>query len=147
MKRATRLIPVKKIMDDAERRAMERSAAAERVLSSGEQKLQDLVSYRGDYEQGLVRRAGLGIGARDLVDYHAFMHRLDLAIKQQTQIVERLRMDRDAQQRLWQQAAQRAKSMTHVIEQWQLLEQQKAAKREQREFDERAQRKPVVRYE
>ncbi len=147
MKRATRLAPVKKIMDDVERRMAEQSAVAARVLQGGEQKLQDLLSYRDDYSHGFVRRAGQGIGAHDLVDYQAFMRRLDVAIEQQTQIVDQLRSERDAQHRLWQQAAQRAKSMSHVMERWQIAEQLKVAKREQREIDERAQRHSAARYE
>ncbi len=147
MKRAERLEPVKKIVDENERRLAEKVAGAERVLVSAEQKLQELVLYRGDYTNGLISRAGAGMGARELVDYQAFLVRLDAAINQQSKVVHQLRSERDAQRQLWMEAAQRARSMGHVIEGWQLEEQRLMARREQRETDERAQRRRVARHE
>lgn len=141
MKRADRLEPVQKIVDDTERRLAEHYAAAERLLHSSEQKLKELTAYRDDYTQGFARRAGQGMGARELVDYQAFMTRLNDAIKQQSQVVQRALNDRELQLKRWQQAAQRAKSLGNVIERWQQQAQRDVERREQNESDERAQRR------
>lgn len=141
MKRADRLEPVQKVVDDTERRLAEHYAAAERLVNSSEQKLKELTAYRDDYTQGFARRAGLGMGARELMDYQAFMTRLNDAIKQQSQVVQRALHDRDVQHKRWQQAAQRAKSLGNVIERWQQEDRRTADRHEQKESDERAQRR------
>ncbi len=140
MKRSDRLEPVQKIVDDTERRLAEHFAASERLLNGCEQKLNELTGYRDDYTKGFAHRAGQGMGARELMDYQAFMSRLTEAITQQTEVVDRARVDRDAQRKRWQEAAQRSKVLTHVIENWEQQEQREVAHREQVESDERAQR-------
>lgn len=147
MKRVDRLEPVQKIMDDTERRLAEHYAAAERLLKSSEQKLHELSGYRDDYLSGFARRAGVGIGARDLVDYQAFMARLNEAIKQQSLMVQRSRTDCDVQRKRWQEAAQRAKALGHVMATWQQEELRAADRRDQRESDERGQRRRVAPHE
>ena len=147
MKRVDRLEPVQKIVDDTERRLAEHYASAERLLSSSEQKLQDLTGYRDDYTQGFARRAGGGMGARDLVDYQAFMSRLNEAIKQQLMVVQRARNESEMQRKRWQEAAQRAKALGHVIERWQQEEVRATDRREQRDADERGQRRRTTPHE
>lgn len=147
MKRADRLEPVQKIVDDTERRLAEHFAAAERLLNASEHKLQELTGYRDDYTTGFARRAGGGMGARELVDYQAFMVRLNDAIKQQSQMVQRARGDCELQRKRWQEAAQRAKALGHVIETWQHEELRAADRRDQRDTDERAQRRRVMPHE
>jgi flagellar FliJ protein len=144
MKRADRLEPVQKVVDDTERRLAEHYAAAERLLSASEKKLQELNSYRDDYTQGFARRAGGGMGARELVDYQAFMTRLNEAIKQQALVVQQARTESEVQRKRWQEAAQRAKSLGHVIERWHQEDVRAADQREQRDSDERAQRPRAV---
>jgi len=140
MKRADRLEPVQKIIDETERRLAEHFAAAERLVTACEQKLNELSGYRDDYTQGFAQRAGAGMGARELLDYQAFLVRLNEAITQQAQIVARAQLDRDAQRKRWQEAAQRSKALGHVIENWALEERRSVDKREQRDSDERGQR-------
>jgi flagellar protein FliJ len=147
MKRVDRLEPVQKIVDDTERRLAEHYASAERLLRSSEQKLQELTGYRDDYTQGFAQRAGGGMGARDLVDYQAFMSRLNEAIKQQSQVVQRTRNECDTQRKRWQEAAQRAKALGHVIDRWTQEETHATERREQRDADERGQRRRATPHE
>jgi flagellar FliJ protein len=147
MKRADRLEPVQKIVDDNERRLAEHYASAERLWQSSERKLQELTGYRDDYTKGFAQRAGGGMGARDLVDYQAFMSRLNEAIKQQTQEVQRARQETDAQRQRWQEAAQRAKALGNVITRWQQEETHANDRREQRDSDERGQRRRATPHE
>ena len=140
MRRSDRLEPVQKVVDDTERRLAEHLAASERLLNGCEQKLNELIGYRDDYTKGFAFRAGQGMGARELADYQAFMSKLNEAIAQQSDIVDRARIDRDAQRKLWQEAAQRSKALTHVIDNWDQQEQRELSRREQVESDQRAQR-------
>ena len=141
MKRADRLQPVQEVFDDTEQRLAQHLAACERLLSGCEVKLRELCGYRDDYTQGFARRAGAGMGARELVDYQAFMARLNEAIEHQTEVTEQARRERDLQRKRWQDAARRAKALGHVISTWQSEELREQDRREQRDSDERAQRR------
>ncbi len=141
MKRADRLQPVQVIFDDTEQRLARHLVSCERLLQDCELKLKELCGYRDDYTQGFARRAGSGMGAREMVDYQAFMVRLNEAIEHQQQVTDQARQERDLQQKRWQEAARRAKALGHVISTWQSQEQQAQARSEQRESDERAQRR------
>lgn len=142
MTRAKRLEPVQDIVSDAERRLAQSLAAHERRVSEAEVKLQDLQRYKSEYERQFAQRAGGGMGVTDLRDYQAFLGRLTEAIRQQHGIVQRVRVERDAERLRWQDAAKRVKALDHVVERWQLEERKALDRREQRETDERAQRRP-----
>lgn len=142
MTRAKRLEPVQNVAEEAERRLAQSLAAFERRVSQAETKLSELEHYRAEYEKQFSQRAGRGIGAIDLRDYQAFLARLGEAIRQQRTIAERARIERDAEKQRWQDAARRAKALDHLTEKWQSEERRLADRREQRDSDERAQRKP-----
>lgn len=141
MTRARRMKPVQNLYDDTERRLAMALAASERKVAEAEAKLQELERYRLDYDEQFAQRAGGGIGVTALRDYQAFLARLSEAIRQQQAVVKRVRSERDAERQRWQEAAQRAKAVGHVVEQWQTEERRALDRREQRESDERAQRK------
>jgi flagellar FliJ protein len=142
MSRAKRLEPVQDLVSDAERRLAQSLAAHERRVVEAEAKLQDLQRYKHEYERQFTERAGSGMGVAGLRDYQAFLARLGEAIRQQHSIVVRARSERDAERLRWQEAARRAKALDHVVERWQLEERKALDRREQRETDERAQRRP-----
>jgi flagellar protein FliJ len=141
MKRAQRLEPVQHIVDDAQRRLALSVAAFERRVLEGTAKLDELQRYKAEYEQQFSQRAGRGIGVTDLRDYQAFLARLSEAIKQQQALVNRARIEHQAERLKWQEALKRAKALGHVVDQWQAEERRVSEQRDQRESDERAQRK------
>jgi len=141
MKRAKRLEPVQHIVDEAQKRLAMSVAAFEKRLLDGEQKLDELVRYKAEYEQGFQQRATGGIGVTELRDYQAFLARLAEAIKQQQALVNRARAEHEAERVKWQGALVRSKALGHVVERWQAEERHVSEQREQRESDERAQRK------
>lgn len=147
MKRAARLEPVQRVVDETERKFAEHLAAGERQVAACQKKLDELESYRRDYSQGFATRAGGGMGARELHDYQAFMTRLQEAIRQQAAIVDKAVQDRDLQLKRWQEAAQRSKAIGHVIENWHSEERRSTERREQRESDERGQRRRSISHE
>lgn len=140
MSRAKRIEPVQDLVEDAERRLAMSVAGFEKRVTEAETKLQELERYRLEYQQQFAQRAGKGMGATDLRDYQAFLARLDEAIRQQKQVVERVRLDRDAEKRNWQKAAIKAKALDHVVDKWRAEERRQQDQREQRDSDERGQR-------
>jgi flagellar FliJ protein len=141
MKRAQRLQPVQHIVDEAQKRLAMSVAAFEKRVLDGEQKLEELVRYKTEYEQGFQQRAAGGIGVMEMRDYQAFLARLAEAIKQQQALVSRARAEAEAERLKWQEALRRSKALGHVVERWHAEERQVTERREQRESDERAQRK------
>lgn len=141
MKRAKRLEPVQHIVDEAQKRLAMSVATFEKHLLDGEKKLEELVRYKAEYEQGFQQRAAGGIGVMEMRDYQAFLARLAEAIKQQQALVSRARAEHDAERVKWQEALKRSKALGHVVERWQAEERHVNERREQRESDERAQRK------
>jgi flagellar FliJ protein len=140
MSRAKRLAPVQHLVDETERKLATSLAAHERRVTEAHNKLNELIRYRGEYEQQLKQRAGGGIAATDLRDYQAFLSRLGEAIRQQQGVVQRTVSERDAERLRWQEAARRVKAIGHVVTQWQTEEQRTLDRRDQRETDERGQR-------
>nr|WP_298719793.1 flagellar export protein FliJ [uncultured Steroidobacter sp.] len=141
MKRAKRLEPVQHIVEEAQKRLSMSVAGFEKRLLDGEQKLDELVRYKAEYEQGFQQRAAGGIGVTELRDYQAFLARLAEAIKQQQALVNRARAEHEAERMRWQEALKRSKALGHVVERWQAEERHVTERREQRDSDERAQRK------
>lgn len=142
MTRAKRLEPVQHVVDEAQKRLALSVAAFEKRVLEGEAKLSELERYKSEYEQGLSQRAGRGIGATELRDYQAFLAKLAEAIKQQQALVARARAEHQAERLKWQDALKRSRALGHVVERWQAEERHVSDRREQRESDERAQRKP-----
>jgi len=141
MKRAKRLEPVQHIVEEAQKRLAMSVAGFEKRLLEAEQKLDELVRYKAEYEQGFQQRAAGGIGVTELRDYQAFLARLAEAIKQQQALVNRARAEHEAERMRWQEALKRSKALGHVVERWQAEERHVTERREQRDSDERAQRK------
>jgi flagellar FliJ protein len=140
MKRSERMQTVERVVSDVEKKRAEALAARERHVTECEQKLQELETYQKSYAQQFQARAGAGIGAAGLRDFQTFMLRLGEAVKQQTQLVEKAKADRDAERKVWQHAAQRAEAVGGLVERWQQEEQRQQDKQDQRDTDERAQR-------
>ena len=140
MKRSERMQTVERVVSDGEKKRAEALAARERHVTECEQKLQELETYQKSYAQQFQARAGAGIGAAGLRDFQTFMLRLGEAVKQQTQLVEKAKADRDAERKVWQHAAQRAEAVGGLVERWQQEEQRQQDKQDQRDTDERAQR-------
>ena len=140
MKRSERMQTVERVVSDVERKRAEALAARERQVTECENKLSELESYQKSYADQFQTRAGAGIGAAGLRDFQTFMVRLGDAVKQQVQLVVKAKADRDAERKVWQNAAQRAEAVGGLVQRWQKDEQRQSDQQEQRESDERAQR-------
>ncbi len=132
---------VRRVTDNEERRQAERLAARERRLAECEAKLAELSSYEGNYAREFAERAGRGMDGARLRAFQTFLARLGEAVRQQAEIVDRARAERDAERDSWRRAAQRAEMVHHVVERRKAEERRAQERQEQRESDERSLRK------
>jgi len=142
MTRSKRMAPAGRVIDERERQQAEQLAAVEKRVAEHEAKLAELERYHADYARDFAAKAGQGTDAAGLRDYQVFLARLSQAIQQQTQLLVRVRLERDAVGQRWQQAAQHAKAVGNVMQRWRAEEHYAEARRDQRDSDERAQRPP-----
>lgn len=140
MKRSERMAPVQRVLGDAERAKARDLGAAQRSLEAAEQRLQELQQYHADYLRGFEQTAKAGRNAMALRDFQQFIRRLEEAVQQQEQIVAQARSAVVGSSRQWRSAAQRVKAVDSVLDKWQGEERRRDGQREQKEFDERAQR-------
>lgn len=140
MKRSQRLQMVQQVAEDTERRRAEVFAASERRVAECEARLVELESYQASYARDFATRAGQGIGSASLRDYQTFLARLGEAVRQQSQLLGRACIERDAERESWRGAAQRAEAMNQMVKRWQADERKVADRQEQNESDERSQR-------
>ena len=132
---------VQRVTDNEKRRQAERLAARERRVLECEAKLAELTSYHQNYAREFAERAGRGIDGARLRAFQTFLARLAEAVRQQTEIVERARAERDADRDSWRRAAQRADMVGHVVKRRSNEERRARDRQEQRESDERSLRK------
>ena len=112
-----------------------------------EEKLQQLEGFRGEYQQRLQQSTAQGMHALMWRDYQAFLGKLDAAIAQQSQEVERCRARWEAGRQQWLARRQRSRAFDTLAERHQSAENQREDRREQKETDEfaaksHARRKP-----
>ncbi|HTX23760.1 MAG TPA: flagellar export protein FliJ [Steroidobacteraceae bacterium] len=132
---------VQRVTDSEERRRAERLAARERRLTECEAKLAELTAYETNYAREFAERAGRGIDGARLRAFQTFLTRLAEAVRQQAEIVDRARTERNAERESWRRVAQRAEMVDHIVKRRQGEEQRALERREQRESDERSLRR------
>lgn len=137
MSRGKQLDTVHRVADDEERRCAERLAAAERRLAECETKLAELDAYQTGYSGDFARRASAGLDGARVQQFRAFLVRLEEAVRQQGEIVERARSARDAELARWREAAQRAEMVGRIVQSRRDEARREGERREQRESDER----------
>lgn len=137
MRRVRQLETVRRVSDEEERRRAERLAAAERRLKENEAKLTELTSYQGGYVNDFAKRVSGGLDGARISQFQAFLTRLGEAVRQQREIVERARAERDAQLARWREAAQRAQMVGRVVKSREDEVRRDVEREEQRESDER----------
>lgn len=132
--RSERLQPA---VDQAQRRqkdALQRLAEHQQKLAAAEQQLEELKRYRREYALG---DGGLTVSA--LLNRQQFVDRIDQAIAQQSQLLDRLQRQLEAARQRWLQAHARENALDSVVDRLRTQEQQREQRLEQAEVDERMQ--------
>ena len=138
MKREQRLRPLHELAGQTERNYALRLADCERRVAAGEQRYQELVRYRLEYQQLFHARASDGAPMRGLREHQVFIARLAEAVRAQRTLLEQLRTESAQVLELWCNAATRKQAVGKVIEHARSEEFMSQEKRQQRELDELA---------
>ncbi|MDE2220790.1 MAG: flagellar export protein FliJ [Gammaproteobacteria bacterium] len=138
MKRAQRLRPLHELADQNERQCALRLADCQQRIAAGDQRYQELVRYRLEYQQLFHARASSGAPMRGLREQQVFIARLAEAVRAQRALVDQLRAESAQLQEEWRSAATRRQAVGKVIEHARAEEIMKQEKRQQRELDELA---------
>lgn len=123
--------------------AEERSQAAAQTLArlknawqEAELKLNQLQAYLQEYQQGLQRQTQAGFSISQWRDYQAFILKLELAIKAQTEEVGRCRLRWESGQMEWQAREREVKAYQTLRQRHEQAERKTEERMDQRLQDE-----------
>lgn len=139
MKRSRRIGSLHELARFEERSASRQLADAARELEAEERQLAQLTGFREEYGR-LESAAEGGIDPLRLQNYRAFMDRLTEAIRQQEKRLESARATLAGSTETWRGRRIDAEALGAAIERFSADERRSAARREQRDSDEVAQR-------
>ena len=138
MKRERRLQPLHDLAGYSERDLAVRLAGIEQRLLAAEQRHEELLRYRLEYDQAFHASASGGAPMRGLREQQVFIARLGEAVRAQQALLEQLRLDSARARAQWRAAATRRPVVGKVIAQARSEESMRQEKRQQREMDELA---------
>lgn len=99
--------------------------------------LETLQGYRDDYVTQFKAKGKDGVAASRLLEYQAFVQKLDLAIEQQTKAVHGVHAKVGEHQQAFKKTNSRKKVVEKLIEKSKQQEQADMSRREQNEADDR----------
>lgn len=140
MTKSERLQPVVDVAASRERDAAARLAEAQRLVAREAARLAELEAYRAEYAR-LARERTLP--AERLGQTRAFLANLNRAIAQQAERVRAAEQRQAERRQTWMALRTRSAALEKVSERYAREEAADAARREQRDADERLQRRPV----
>jgi flagellar export protein FliJ len=137
MNKAARLTPLADYADNVETEAARRLAQSAQLLEAKQKEVEQLRGYLAEYRQ----RAALEETSTDPMRWQntrAFLAKLSTLVaareKELEQTVEQYRLESER----WRDSHRRAKSLDKIVGDAERANAQQAARREQRELDERA---------
>ncbi len=143
-KKSQRIQTVVKLARHDEDEAVLALSQARRQVEEQQRRLAELEAYRRDYAQRLDGLGSAGVNIAQLNEYRAFIIRLDAAIGQQGQRLKQCQAELEQASAAWQAARLRHRAVDKYRQRCRDEELRQAAKKEQKESDERAQqRRPL----
>ena len=139
-RRIQRLTPVVDLALRAERDAARALGQAQQKLLQSETQLRGLQRYLSDYQQQWLTSGRQGVSGQWMVNYQRFLGQLDTAIEQQGRSVEWSREGLRKARESWQQCHMRLEGLRKLVQRYQDEARRVADAREQKQFDELAQR-------
>lgn len=142
-----RRFPLQSLLDHAQHRL----DAAERLVrmlkrkeDASRQRLEDFQGYRQEYQNRLTGSGQGGIDIQLLRDYHAFLVKLDAAIRHQEAELSQAQSRTLGAQEAWMEQRKKVKSFETLSNRHATAELKRADRREQLQFDEQASRRFFV---
>lgn len=140
MRQSKRLQPICDYKQRQEDEAAKHLAKAASEVSQQKQRLLDLESYHGEYDQQFQQTSSQGISAKRMKDHQAFMQNLGKVLEQQKAAITVLERDYEDKKRQWLAARNRTKALGKVQTKYQKQEDVKEEKSLQKEQDDRSSR-------
>lgn len=137
-----RLKAAAQVAQSREQEAVKALAEFQQRLAEQQNRLQQLLLFRGEYANQFQHEGSSGISARRFQDYAAFLNNLDQGIVQSRQQLAWLRQELQSKQRAWVQTHAKTKALEEVIERDRKAQLRHEDQREQRDSDERNLRAP-----
>jgi len=109
---------------------------ANQNLQSNQQKLQGLNNFRLEYSQQLHLKGKSGLSSAGFGQYHAFIAKIEEAIRQQASTVNTAKQVVTQRKTLWLKQQIKAKAVAKLIENQKLKANALMAKNEQKMLDE-----------
>ncbi|CAM4077186.1 flagellar export protein FliJ [Pseudoalteromonas sp. SR44-5] len=125
-----------KIENDKEEALRINYLQAQQNLQGNQQKLQGLNNFRLEYTQQLHVKGKSGLSSAGFSQYHAFIAKIEEAIRQQANTVSTAKQVVSQRQSLWLKQQIKAKAVAKLIEKQQLKANVIAQKNEQKMLDE-----------
>ncbi|WP_166376913.1 flagellar export protein FliJ [Pseudoalteromonas sp. Z9A4] len=125
-----------KIENDKEENLRMSYLQANQNLQANQQKLQGLNSFRLEYSQQLHLKGKSGLSSAGFGQYHAFISKIEEAIRQQASTVNTAKQVVTQRKALWLKQQIKAKAIAKLIENQKLKANALMAKNEQKMLDE-----------
>ncbi|MBG9989594.1 flagellar export protein FliJ [Pseudoalteromonas sp. NZS127_1] len=125
-----------KIENDKEENLRMSYLQANQNLQSNQQKLQGLNNFRLEYSQQLHLKGKSGLSSAGFGQYHAFIAKIEEAIRQQASTVNTAKQVVTQRKTLWLKQQIKAKAVAKLIENQKLKANALMAKNEQKMLDE-----------
>ena len=136
-----RLRPIQHVAEVRERDAARSFGESQRRLEEEQQRLSQLEVYRDEYLQRFRRLQQEGLTVAQLLEYQAFLAKLDAAVRHQAEIVQLRRSDAEGRLAAWTDRRTRSRAMERAVENLADRELQDGERREQKALDDRNQRR------
>lgn len=140
MKKSQRLNVIAELNEKNEKATLKELGHIQQQCQEAETQLENLKEYRQDYESKYQSIAKLGANIKQLLEFRAFMSKLDQAIEEQQQVILNVEKQLNSKRSQWEQQHQKTKSMQKVVAAAVKVELKAEDKREQNEQDDRATR-------
>ncbi|MCG8429174.1 MAG: flagellar export protein FliJ [Chromatiales bacterium] len=135
-----RFKPVQRVAKSREQNAAKELGNSQRNVRDQESKLEELKRYHREYLEQFESSARQGMSASQLLEYRAFISKLELAIAEQEKIVLASKSDCSTKKEQWQHKHVRTKVLNKVMDRYTTAENRASEKKDQKETDDRNQR-------
>jgi flagellar FliJ protein len=125
------------VAQSREDQAAKALAESQQRLIEQQNRLRQLLLFRGEYANQFQSEGSSGISARRFQDYATFLNSLDQGITQSQQQLEQLQRELQRKRQDWVQTHAKTKALEEVVERDRKVQSRQEDKREQRDSDER----------
>ncbi len=140
MQRSQRVRPVLKLAENKVQELARALGQEQQRLAQMQLQLTELERYRDLYQQEMKARSQDGLDIRQLREFHAFVERLESALRQQQQGLGQQQQRCDQVRGKYLAERARAQALDKVVERYHNEESAQLARREQNELDDLVQR-------